>query len=208
MQYWSKSAHAACQVVDKPIVYAMEDTGLWGEAVRQRQPIITNDYAAPIRTNAARRRPHFHHAAHEHPHLRRQHIVAIAGVGNKPTDTTITTCATPAPYGRLARIVVTAIRSELAAARDEAEAANQAKSRFWPHEPRNPTPMTAILATRSANGSERSQRLSNYSPRFGERRALARTDQRHLDLRRSRQQNVLGMQHCRCGSPPGHVGKQ
>jgi len=37
MLYWSKSAHADCQVVDKPIVYALEKTGLWGEAVRQRQ---------------------------------------------------------------------------------------------------------------------------------------------------------------------------
>ena len=47
MHSWSKSAMAECQIIDKPIVYPVVDTGLWGEAVRQRQPVITNDYAAP-----------------------------------------------------------------------------------------------------------------------------------------------------------------
>ena len=54
MQYWSKSAMAQCGVIDKPIVYPVEKTGLWGEAVRQRAPVITNNYVAPIRTSAAR----------------------------------------------------------------------------------------------------------------------------------------------------------
>ena len=56
MKYWSKSAHSACGIIDKPIVYAMEATGLWGEAVRQRRPVITNDYAGPIRSSVARPR--------------------------------------------------------------------------------------------------------------------------------------------------------
>ena len=29
MQYWSKSAHASCKTVEKPIVYPVEKTGLW-----------------------------------------------------------------------------------------------------------------------------------------------------------------------------------
>ena len=37
MQYWSKTAHNMCGVIDKPIDYPIETTGLWGEAVRQRQ---------------------------------------------------------------------------------------------------------------------------------------------------------------------------
>ena len=41
IQYWSKSAHAACKIADKPLVYPVAKTGLWGEAVRQRKPIIT-----------------------------------------------------------------------------------------------------------------------------------------------------------------------
>ena len=46
MYSWSKSAMQQCAIIDKPIVYPVVNTGLWGEAVRQRKPVITNDYAA------------------------------------------------------------------------------------------------------------------------------------------------------------------
>ncbi len=44
---WSDTAMRECQIQDKPIVYPVVTTGLWGEAVRQRRAIVTNDYAAP-----------------------------------------------------------------------------------------------------------------------------------------------------------------
>ena len=44
---WSRRTHDLCAVPGQPSVYNVADTGLWGEAVRQRRPIITNDYAAP-----------------------------------------------------------------------------------------------------------------------------------------------------------------
>jgi len=47
MYTWSEQAMQRCGITDPPLVYAMEKTGLWGEVVRQRRPIITNDYAAP-----------------------------------------------------------------------------------------------------------------------------------------------------------------
>ncbi|NMB78618.1 MAG: PAS domain S-box protein, partial [Methanomicrobiales archaeon] len=47
MYAWSRSAMEECRLRDKPIVYKTAKTGLWGEAVRHRKPIITNDYAAP-----------------------------------------------------------------------------------------------------------------------------------------------------------------
>ena len=47
MHSWSKTAMAQCAIIDKPIVYPVVNTGLWGEAVRQRKPVITNDYQAP-----------------------------------------------------------------------------------------------------------------------------------------------------------------
>src|SRR4030042_6569043 len=47
MHSWSKSAMEECRIKDKPITYPVKTTGLWGEAVRQRRPIITNDYSAP-----------------------------------------------------------------------------------------------------------------------------------------------------------------
>ena len=46
MHSWSKSAMDQCAIIDKPIHYPVETTGLWGEAVRQRKPVITNDYSA------------------------------------------------------------------------------------------------------------------------------------------------------------------
>ena len=87
MRYWSNSAHASCKIVDKPIVYPVEKTGLWGESVRQRKPIITNDYSAP--NPHKRGTPEGHVPITRHvsvPVFHGQRIVAVAGVGNKPEE--------------------------------------------------------------------------------------------------------------------------
>ncbi|WP_269850536.1 GAF domain-containing protein [Methanosarcina horonobensis] len=47
MHSWSKSAMEECAIEDKRFIYPVKTTGLWGEAVRQRKPIITNDYTVP-----------------------------------------------------------------------------------------------------------------------------------------------------------------
>ncbi len=87
MRYWSKSAHVRCRMADKPIIYPVSRTGLWGEAVRQRKPVMTNDYAAP--------NPHKHGTPEGHiPIIRHMNtpvffggrMVAVAGVGNKETE--------------------------------------------------------------------------------------------------------------------------
>ncbi len=87
--HWSKSAMAQCAMIEKPIVYAVQDTGLWGEAVRQRKPVITNDYQAP---NAHKKGiPSGHVCLTRHmnvPIFDGARIVAVAGVGNKETDYT------------------------------------------------------------------------------------------------------------------------
>lgn len=84
MHSWSKSAMALCRIVDKPIVYPVHMTGLWGEAVRQRRPIITNDYHAP---NPLKKGcPEGHVPVRRHmnvPVFSGDRIVAVAGVGNK-----------------------------------------------------------------------------------------------------------------------------
>lgn len=46
MHSWSKGAMDECAIDVKPIVYPIETTGLWGEPVRQRKAIVTNDYQA------------------------------------------------------------------------------------------------------------------------------------------------------------------
>jgi PAS domain S-box-containing protein len=84
MHSWSKTAMEECAVTDKPIVYPLETTGLWGEAVRQRRPIVTNDYAAP--NPYKKGYPEGHVPVRRHmniPVLDGGKIVAVAGVGNK-----------------------------------------------------------------------------------------------------------------------------
>jgi anti-anti-sigma regulatory factor len=84
MHSWSKNAMKQCAMIDKPIVYPVEQTGLWGEAVRQRKPIITNDYLAP--STAKRGYPDGHVPVRRHmniPLFDGEQIVLVAGVGNK-----------------------------------------------------------------------------------------------------------------------------
>ena len=87
MHAWSKTAMQECALADKPLVYPLEKTDLWGEAVRQRRPIITNDYTAlsPCKKGY----PEGHSALHRHvnvPIFSGDHIVIVAGVANKPRD--------------------------------------------------------------------------------------------------------------------------
>ncbi|MFZ5952947.1 MAG: PAS domain S-box protein [Candidatus Rifleibacteriota bacterium] len=43
---WSKEVMNICNVAEKQTVYELEKTGIWGEVVRQRKPIMVNDFAA------------------------------------------------------------------------------------------------------------------------------------------------------------------
>jgi PAS domain S-box-containing protein len=87
MHSWSKEAMAECAIANKRWVYPLDTTGLWGEAARQRKPVITNDYRA---WNSLKKGiPEGHVALIRHmnvPILDGGQIVIVAGVGNKPTD--------------------------------------------------------------------------------------------------------------------------
>ena len=84
MHSWSKTAMQECAIIDKPIVYPVETTGLWGEAVRQRRPVITNDYAAPNPLKKGHPEGHVEIVRHMNvPVFEGDRIVAVAGVGNK-----------------------------------------------------------------------------------------------------------------------------
>jgi signal transduction histidine kinase len=87
MHSWSKSAMEECRVKDKPIIYPVETTGLWGEAVRQRRPIITNDYSALNPWKKGYPEGHVTVIRHMNvPVFDGDRIVIVAGVGNKPSD--------------------------------------------------------------------------------------------------------------------------
>lgn len=41
---WSRGVMDACTVVEPQTLYELDKTGIWGEAVRQRRPILVNDF--------------------------------------------------------------------------------------------------------------------------------------------------------------------
>ena len=74
---------------EKPLVYKTETTGLWGEAVRQRRAVITNDYAAPNPWKKGIPRAHPRSSGHMNvPLMDGDHIVLVVGVANKPEEYT------------------------------------------------------------------------------------------------------------------------
>lgn len=84
---WSKSVMTQCAIIEKQTIYQLEKTGLWGEAVRQRKAVITNDYSAQNRYKKGYPEGHVHLIRHLNlPILINGKIVAVIGVGNKGTD--------------------------------------------------------------------------------------------------------------------------
>ncbi len=81
---WSKDVMEQCNVHGTPLKYPLAAAGLWGEAVRQRQPLVINDYAAP---NPLKKGYPEGHAALRRflsiPVFEGDRIVAVAGVANK-----------------------------------------------------------------------------------------------------------------------------
>lgn len=87
---WSNSAMMNCSMIDKPIVYQLVDTGLWGDAVRERKAVITNDYKGLVKPTK-KGYPQGHVDVRKHmnlPVFEGSKIVLVIGVGNKSTDYT------------------------------------------------------------------------------------------------------------------------
>lgn len=87
MHAWSKSAMEECNVSDAPREYLVDKTGLWGESVRQRKPVITNDYSADNPWKKGY--PEGHVTLKRHlsvPVFDNDRIVAVLGVGNKEDE--------------------------------------------------------------------------------------------------------------------------
>jgi PAS domain S-box-containing protein len=84
MYSWSVDAIKGCTVKHKQTTYHIDKMGLWGEALRQRKPIITNDYTAPHPLKKGQPEGHVKILRHMNvPVLDQGKIVVIAGVGNK-----------------------------------------------------------------------------------------------------------------------------
>lgn len=83
---YSTGVMADCAIVDPNAVYRVDETGLWGDAIRQRGPVITNDYANST-TPSKHGTPEGHVPITRHMNLpvyEDGRIVALVGVGNSP----------------------------------------------------------------------------------------------------------------------------
>jgi len=87
MLHWSKSAQATCTMVDTPSVFPVAESELLAEVVRQRRAVVINDGAAPNPLEQGIPDGHMPLLRHMNiPVFDGERIIAVAGVGNKPTD--------------------------------------------------------------------------------------------------------------------------
>ncbi len=86
---WSKGVMPDCSIPDPRRISALSEIGLWGEPIRQRRPVVLNDFVGP---NPLKRGLPAGHARLLRfmtvPVFGRGKIVALAGVANKLTDYT------------------------------------------------------------------------------------------------------------------------
>jgi PAS domain S-box-containing protein len=84
MYAWSRDAMRACGIADQVRLYDLDRTGIWGDVVRKRAPVLVNDFDAP--NPAKRGYPDGHAPLHRYlsiPVRDGERIVAVVGVANK-----------------------------------------------------------------------------------------------------------------------------
>ncbi len=84
---WSKEVMSECSVENPATCFELANTGVWGEAVRQRKPIVINDFeTTPMRKKGY---PEGHVRLERLlavPVFQQDRIVAVVGVANKAVD--------------------------------------------------------------------------------------------------------------------------
>ncbi len=84
---WSKEVMNECAVQDPQSCYELEKTGIWGEAVRQRKPIILNDFASHNPLKKGFPKGHIELKSFMTiPIFQLDEIVGVVGVANKEKD--------------------------------------------------------------------------------------------------------------------------
>ncbi|MDS4032229.1 MAG: GAF domain-containing protein [Candidatus Contendobacter sp.] len=84
---WSREVMRECTIVNSQTCYELDKTGLWGEAVRQRRPILLNDFTADHPLKKGYPEGHAHLSKYlTVPVFSGGQIVGVVGVANKETD--------------------------------------------------------------------------------------------------------------------------
>ncbi|MGD9676854.1 MAG: HD domain-containing phosphohydrolase [Vulcanibacillus sp.] len=84
---WSKDVMSECEIVEKMTTYQLEKTGIWGEVVRQRKPIVLNNFEEP--NSLKKGYPKGHVILKKFmsiPLIIDGKIVAVLGLANKEND--------------------------------------------------------------------------------------------------------------------------
>ena len=84
---YSRDVMRECSIIEKKTCYELDRTGIWGEAVRQRKPILLNDFESehPLKKGY----PEGHARLRKFltvPVIMEGVVVAVIGVANKPMD--------------------------------------------------------------------------------------------------------------------------
>jgi PAS domain S-box-containing protein len=89
LQQWSsRTLNEFCRAEGRGLHYGLEQAGVWADCVREKQPVIHNDYES---LPGKKGMPEGHAVVVRElvvPILREDRVVAILGVGNKPSDYT------------------------------------------------------------------------------------------------------------------------
>lgn len=86
---WSREVMDECKVMDPQTIYKLEKTGIWGEVIRQRKPIIVNDFHEPNPLKKGYPKGHVHlETFMTVPVYSGERIIAVAGVANKKSGYT------------------------------------------------------------------------------------------------------------------------
>jgi len=83
----SKNVMQECNVAGDPVQWHISEAGIWADAIRQRKTLFVNDYAKTLPTKKGLPEGHFPiQRLMVVPVFEGKKIVAVAGVGNKPSD--------------------------------------------------------------------------------------------------------------------------
>lgn len=86
---WTNGVMDDCLIVDKQAKFQLDKTGIWGEVVRQRKPIMINDFDLPDKLKKGY--PEGHVKIHKFlsiPLFENDKIVAVIGLANRKNDYT------------------------------------------------------------------------------------------------------------------------
>ncbi len=84
---WSKNIMKECRVRGKKLEYPLGETGLWGESIRQKKPIVINDFDDPDLVKHGYPEGHIKLKRYMNiPIFDGKKIVGAAGVGNKEEE--------------------------------------------------------------------------------------------------------------------------